>query len=60
MEDQFDYDMDGNPVPRAPHVRQYGADDYDDEEEDEAATNDQSEDALKYEDFRNIIETTEG
>ena len=52
--------MDGNPVPRAPHVRQYGADDYDDEEEDEAATNDQSEDALKYEDFRNIIETTEG
>jgi len=52
--------MDGNPVPRAPQVHQYGADEYDDEEEDEAATNDQSEDALKYEDFRNIIETTEG
>lgn len=60
MENQFDYDMDGNPVPRAPQPHQYGADEYDDEEEEEEATKDQTEDALKYEDFRNIIEATEG
>jgi len=36
MENQFQYDMDGNPVP-VPVPRHYGADEYDDEEEDEAA-----------------------
>lgn len=50
--------MDGNPVP-VTVPRHYGADEYDDEEEDEAAQ-DQTENALKYDDFKNIIEATEG
>lgn len=57
---EFDYDMDGNPVPRMPQVKRYEADEYDDEEEEEATDNNQTEDALKFDDFRNIIETNEG
>jgi hypothetical protein len=57
---EFDYDMDGNPVPRVPQVKRYEADEYDDEEEEEATADNQTEDALKFDDFRNIIETNEG
>jgi len=53
--EQVEYDMDGNPIIVDP-LQQAMADydqEYDDEEEDPNA----GEDALQYDDFRNIIET---
>jgi hypothetical protein len=45
MED-FDYDMNGNPIPRG--MPQYNEEEYDDEEEQDMAASNQDQDALTY------------
>lgn len=51
----IEYDMDGNPIMMDPMEQAMA--DYDQEYDDEEEDPDAGEDALQYEDFRNIIET---
>ena len=51
----IEYDTDGNPIEMDPMAQAMA--DYDQEYDDEEEDPDQGEDALHFEDFRNIIET---